>query len=451
VARTGEPTERQSGIEDERIRVQGILRAVRNAGFQTSMADAYIREGISLETAQTRVLEELSRLQRSNGPQYPSGGGQVFNDGGQIREVGDTMVHVRSGIENALLHRVAPETFKIDEVGRAYVGLSLMETARILLQARGIRTTGMSKMQVAGIALGLDSRGGMHTTSDFAIILADVANKTLRRMYEEAPQTFTRIARRVELPDFKPVKRNQLGEAPALLEVKENGEFTRGTIGEAKEQYQLATYGRVFALTRQALVNDDTDAFGRLTMMFGRAARNLESNLVWAQITSNPTMGDGVVLFHANHSNLAGAAAAIAIDSIGIGRAAMRNQKALDGVELLNINPRYLCVPPSLETKADQFVSTNLVASQASSVNPFAGRLEVIAEPRLEAASAIAWYLAASPDQIDMIEYGFLAGEDGPVLESRIGFDVDGLELKCRHDVAAKIIDHRGFFKNAGV
>ena len=38
--------------------------------------------------------------------------------------------------------------------------------------------------------------------------------------------------------------------------------------------------------------------------MFGRSARTLESDLAWAQITSNPTMGDGVALFHATHGNL---------------------------------------------------------------------------------------------------------------------------------------------------
>jgi hypothetical protein len=36
------------------------------------------------------------------------------------------------------------------------------------------------------------------------------------------------------------------------------------------------------------------------------------------------------------------------------------------------------------------------------------------------------------------------------MVESRVGFDVDGLEIKVRHDVAAKVVDHRGLYKNAG-
>jgi hypothetical protein len=442
-----EPNEYDSGVSQERERCQGIHAAVRASRLPSAWAEKLIADGVALVDAQRKIFDELAK--RDLPKQGPREGGSVL--------VGDDpLVHVRAGIENALLHRVAPTAFKLEEHGRAYRGLTMLDTARIFLQAQGVRTSGMSKMEIAGMALGLQTRAGFHTTTDFANLLADVTAKTLRRAYEEAPQTFTRIARLVQLPDFKPVKRLQLGDAPQLLKVDEDGEFTRGTIGEGKEQFQLATYGRVFAITRKSLVNDDTDAFSRVPMLFGRAARNLESNLVWLEILSNPTMGDGVALFHATHANLSGTSDAIAVAAIGAGRAAMRKQVGLDAQTLLNLNPKFLIVPPSKETLADQFVSTNLLASQSSAVNPFAGRLEVISEPRLEvgigsvAGSATAWFLAASPDQVDILEYGYLDGENGPVVESRIGFDVDGLEVKCRHDTAAKVIDHRGLWKNPG-
>jgi hypothetical protein len=171
---------------------------------------------------------------------------------------------------------------------------------------------------------------------------------------------------------------------------------------------------------------------------------------VWAQITSNPTMGDGVALFHANHGNLSGTSDAIAIAPIGAARAAMRQQKGVDAVQFLNLVPRLLIVPTGKETIADQFVSTNLLASQSSNVNPFGGRLTVVAEPRLDVASAVSWYLAASADQIDLVELAMLEGVDGPVVETQVGFKVDGIEVKCRHDVGAKVIDWRGFYKNPG-
>jgi hypothetical protein len=446
-----EDNERDLGADAERDRITGILTACDAARLPKTFSRKLIDDKVPLVEAQTRVFKELQKRDGVNAGPRPGAGPSV--------ELGDDpLVHVRSGIENALLHRVRPKTasdekgFELTDSGRRYRGMSLLRIAEVYIQQLGVRTTELGKMKIAGMALGLETRApGMHTTSDFSNLLADVANKTLRAAYNEAPQTWMPIARRTTLPDFKPVKRLQLGEAPALLEVGEHGEFTFGTIGEGKEQFQLATFGRRFAITRKALVNDDTDAFARVPTLFGRSARNLESDTVWKQITDNAAMGDGIALFHASHGNLASVAAAIAVGPIGIGRAAMRVQKGVDGVTLLNVGSRYLIVPAALETTADQFVSTQLYAATQATVNPFAGRLSVIAEPRLDVNSATAWYMASTPDQIDIIEYAYLEGEEGPMIESRVGWEVDGLEIKCREDFAAKVIDYRGLFKNAGV
>ena len=165
-----------------------------------------------------------------------------------------------------------------------------------------------------------------------------MSNKTLRAAYEAAPQTFAPITRRIGVRDFKPINRMQLGEAPALDQVLEHGEFTHGTIAEGKEAYALATYGRIFGLTRQALINDDLDAFGRLITSFAQSARNKESDLAWATFLQNAAMGDGVALFHANHGNLtSGPGTAISVDSLGVARAKLRAQKGLDGRTYLNL------------------------------------------------------------------------------------------------------------------
>lgn len=444
-----EPSAEERAASEERTRIQGIMIACRAARLPQSYSDQLIKDGTTLLEARGKVLEELAaRGGDTRGPQ----------PGPQRVEIGDDpLVHVRKGIENAVLHRVMPAGpdgkggFALEEVGRPYRGMSLLRIAEAYLMARGVRTTHLSKRELAGMAMGLSERAsGFHTSSDFSLLLADVANKTLRRAYDEAPQTFTLIGRRVSLPDFKPSNRLQIGDSPAMLEVKEHGEFQRGTMVEGKEVFQLKTYGRVFAITRQALINDDTDAFSRVATGFGRSARALESDLAWAQITGNPTMGDGVALFHATHGNLAGAGTAIDVNSLGVARAAIRVQKGLDGVTPLNINPRFLLVPAAKETLAAQFL-TQITPALAGSVNPFAGILTPIVEPRLDVNSATAWYMVASPaDGVDVLEYAYLEGEDGPMTEQRLGFDIDGLEIKARHDFAAKVVDWRGIYKNPG-
>ena len=436
---TETPTTPEDGVQAERSRVLEIQKITRAAKLSENLALRMINDGTPIKKARKVVLDELARK---------------GNEAGEIRPhitiVRDEMDSIRAMAENALLHRHSPQLYKLDDGAREYRGMTLMEIGRDILKRRGVDTRGLSKSEVAGSMLGLETRGGLHSTSDFANIVLNVANKTLRQAYEAAPQTFKPFARQVTAPDFKTIARIQLGDAPTLDKINESGEFKRGTVSDGKEQYALATYGKVVGINRQTIINDDLGAFTRLPEMFGRAAADLQSDTVWSIITGNPVMGDGTTLFHANHANLSGAAAAINVASLGEARAGMRKQKGLNG-RFINIMAKYLIVPAAIETVAEQYVTqTNIIYTKNSDYNPFANKLQVIAEPRLDAASLISWYLAADPSQIDTVEYCFLEGQEGVYLESRLGFDVDGLELKARLDFAAKAIDWRGFWKNPG-
>ena len=447
------PNEADTAADQERDRITGILSACEAVRLPMSTARKFIDDKVPLLKAQTQVLELLKgRGLETVGPRPGPSRAQFVG--------ADPLQTVRDGIEGALLHRIAPQWFKLDDNARQYRTFSLLRTMEECLEQRGVRTRGMSRSEILERALVVRDISGLHTTSDFPNILADVANKTLRAAYQAAPQTWQPIARQIDAPDFKTMNRMQLGEAPGLLKVNEHGEFKSGTIAEGKEQFALATYGRIFGITRQGLINDDLDAFGRLITAFAQSARNLESDLVYFQLLANQNMGDGNALFATAHGNFTTPGTAISVDSLGVGRAAMRKQTGLDGTTYINLVPRYLIVPPGKETLADQF-TTQITPAQGSNVNPFTGRLTVIAEPRLEGGvtidgvvtpgSPLSWYMAASLDQpIDLIEYAYLAGNNGPDIQTRAGFEIDGVQTRCRHDFAAKPIDWRGFYKNAG-
>jgi hypothetical protein len=141
----------------------------------------------------------------------------------------------------------------------------------------------------------------------------------------------------------------------------------------------------------------------------------------------------------------------ISVASLGIGRAALRNQKGIDNLTPLNLRAAYLVVPAALETIADQFV-TQITPALSGSVNPFSagGRtpLSTIVEPRLDVNSATAWYLAS--DGAPVLYHGILSGQEGPLVTQQEGFDVDGMKFRCRIDVAFKAADPRSIYKNVG-
>lgn len=90
--------------------------------------------------------------------------------------------------------------------------------------------------------------------------------------------------------DFKEIQRVQCSEAPALLEIPEGAEYTEGSFGKRKETYRVKTYGRLFSITRQALINDDLAAFTALPEAFGASARRVEADYVYSLLTDNAAM-----------------------------------------------------------------------------------------------------------------------------------------------------------------
>ncbi|MBF0147134.1 MAG: peptidase U37, partial [Magnetococcales bacterium] len=77
-------------------------------------------------------------------------------------------------------------------------------------------------------------------------------------------------------------------------------------------------------------------------------------------------------------------------------------------------------------------------AKSVDVVTPSIRSLVVIAEPRLDASSDKTWYSSSNPSQIDTIGYAYLEGQTGIYIETRMGFEVDGVEIKARLDFGAK-------------
>ena len=420
--------------EGERDRVSTIYDLAGRLNLERGFAEDLVKRGVTIDESRRLILDQVA-AKSDETRTFPH---VSIPLGGR-----DERVTRRDAVANALLHRYSPTLFQLDDSARQYRGMSLLELARESLTNAGVNTRGLSRDEVATRSL--------HSTSDFPEILSAVTNKTLRQAYETYPRTFMLFCRQVLATDFKAMNRVQLGEAPQLLEVGESGEFKRGTLGESKESYKVKTYGRVVAITRQTLINDDLDAFTRIPAMYGNSIAQLESDVVWGIITANPAMADGNALFHTTHKNLAATGTALAVDAVGAARAAMALQTGFDKKTVLNIRPAFLIVPAALELKAEQLVAQNLVPATPATVVPQSIRtLSPISEPRLDAASATAWYLAASPNQIDTIEYAYLEGQQGAYIETRNGFDVDGVEIKCRLDFGAKAIDWRGLYRNPG-
>lgn len=336
----------------------------------------------------------------------------------------------------ALFARSHPD-HELSEAARPYAAMSTIDLARDCLQRAGTSHMGMSADTVITRAL--------HSTSDFPLILGDTVGRELRRAYQAAPSGVQMLARQTTARDFRAKRALQFGEGPELKKVLEGGEFEHGTIDESAETYSVETFGRIFSISRQALINDDLGAFTQIPTKLGNAARAFEAAQLVAKLVENPNMSDGKAVFHADHGNLASSGAALSITTLTAARTAMRRQTGL-GDQPIDAKPYAVVVPPELETTAEQLL-TEIAATNTDDVNPF-GKLLLAVEPRLTDTDT--WYVAADPATIDGLEYAYLEGAPGPQIETRQGFEVDGVQMKVRLDFGCGWTDYRGWYRNDG-
>lgn len=359
-------------------------------------------------------------------------------------------VHVHAGNGNIVSDSIracvmARAGHQEHEASNNYRSYNLKELARASLTDRGIGIAGMNSLQMVGLAF-------THSSSDFGNILLDVANKSVLQGWELAEETFEKWTRKGQLTDFKTATRVGLDEFGSLRQVRPGAEYKYVTLGDKGAKIALATFGEIFSITRQCIINDDMEMLTSIPMKMGMAAKGTIGDLVYAVLTSNAKAPDGKSIFHADHKNQA--TGAIDIANLDKARQLMRAHRSnADGKgRHLNIRPAFVLVPTALETTALQTIkSASVKGADANSgiVNPLQNFAEVIAEPRLDDDSATKWYLAAQKGS-DTVEVAYLDGIDKPYIEQQEGFTIDGVATKVRIDAGVAPLDYRGLVLSSG-
>jgi hypothetical protein len=424
--------ERENGVIQELARVTAILKVNQICGLPSTFANQHIKAKTPIEKFRELAIEKQAD-EALRGAQTRDGRVTLVSDEADTR---------RDCMETALRGIMDPKEQKTDQ-NNPFIGLSMKQMAdeSVRLQ-HNLRRTPKNE-EVARLA--------MQTTADFANVLENTARKQLLRMYQLAAPSYRTWCKASTTPDFKTMTRVRLGEAPSFLKVPEGGQITIGLMTDSKESYSLATYGRGISFTRQMLINDDLGAFNDLISQMGQQAARMENKTVYAILYANAVMADSIALFHATHCNLGSGVLGNTAFDAAFG--AMKVQKGLDGVSVLNLTPKYLIVPAAKESTAKS--TTMLVGPnvKASDQNWFAGRLEVVADGELDTngSGTTIWFMAADPSIAPGIEYCFLQGQEGPQFIRKDNEQgVLGMQFYAYEDFAAKAVDWRSLYKSTG-
>lgn len=346
---------------------------------------------------------------------------------------------------------------------------SLYDLACECLRMDGVDIRGLTRDEVAQVALGFGDQigirtdSGYHVTGSFPFVTQDVVNKSMMLGYLEAPQTWRGpMSQGQSASDFKKIHRVQIGAVPNLPVWDDQSDPSQASMADAEETYGIECRSLALSFSYKLLVNDDRGVIGRQPMKLGDSAARTVNKFAWSLITSNPTMRDSVALFAAatgarKRTNLtigAGVPSATTIQTLTNLMMQMRGENTPEGNEsddILALMPTYIVGPSALRTTILQVVRSiadpNGTHSGVVNVN---NDLVPVIEPLLDANSTTAWYLFASPQRVETAEVTFLQGQETP----RVRTIMDPKRLSQEHIIlqtfGGKALDHRGVQKHAG-
>jgi len=318
---------------------------------------------------------------------------------------------------------------------------SLKDLAAERLSLGGHRTAGMSD---ADIMARIFAPAG-HTSSDFPLLLANVANKRLLAAFMEDPdyRWYERIGTRQDFSDYRTHYYNKMTSAPVAPTVLEGADYESVTIGESRESATLVKKGYEFQLTKEMVANDDMGGFMRQPAELGRALARTASAVALTAFTSQ-TMGDGKALYHTDHANLCTSGTVPTAATLNEIEDKMR--AAVDGTVGVGMGTRYLVAPPTLRTTIEQLLDPRLQIATAADICV----LPVTPDNRIYPPnlSGTAYYgVAGDPSAF---EFGFLRGEGGPMVTEYVEPKRDAMLYHATMSFAAVVLRYQRFVKHPG-
>ena len=295
-----------------------------------------------------------------------------------------------------------------------------------LCRNAGISTVGLSDAEVSRRAA---------TTPDFPIIAGGTFNLAMRRELDAAASPIAALFGRDTVSTFNAETRALADwTSLAIADKLEDGHYKHSFIHETGETVQVAIIGGITSKSYELTINAGS-RLGNDGTQFGKrmAAEIADRQVAFVEQASSagPTMKDGNPVFHASRGNIADFTldGSTEIKQLMGLRSGMAKRKGVGDV-MIGTFPSHWLVHSDFEETALRLLAA-VQASAIADVNPLAGKLQVVVEPRL-ADPDVSW-LVATPAKMDGAVRVYLQGQEAPFTDSRINFDTDAVQFKIRH------------------
>lgn len=281
-------------------------------------------------------------------------------------------------------------------------------------------------------------------------ILAATANKFLRQGWMSVDLTCLRISATRSVSDFKQITTVSLTGDLEYDKVAGDGELKHGTLSDLTYTNQVDTYGRMLAITRKDIINDDLGALTAVPMRLGRGAALKLNSIFWTEFLGLVSAS----FFASGNSNLNSGVATMTTAGLAATETIFMNQTDPDG-NPLGAMPRILLVPTALKADAmtlmeSQTLIDGTATAAQGSANIWRGRFRVESSPYVSNSSftgytSVGWWMLADPAEYPVIEIAALNGRVEPTVETAdADFNTLGIQMRGYSDVGVNEQEYRG-------
>jgi len=297
------------------------------------------------------------------------------------------------------------------------------------------------------------------STTNVPNVLSNVANKQLLDAFDSVESAWRDIAKIGSLKDFKATTRVRLGADATFEKVGPGGEIKHGSLDDQTFPIQADTFGRMFSITRQDIINDDLSALADVPKQLGVGAGENLNEEIWTLWLDTVAAGAFWTAARGNFDD--GADSALDVDGLTAAEILFSALEKPNG-KPLGLAPSILLVPSDLRAAAWQLCNSLELRNTTASTeyvtrNPHAGNYKPVTSSYLRnssfhaSASTTAWWLLANPNRLASIEVAFLNGQQTPTVEqAEADFNTLGIQFRGYFDFGVALLDHRASLLMAG-
>ena len=347
-------------------------------------------------------------------------------------------------------------------------GFNVHKLIHTVLHAHGRSVSPGQGIDDSVLASALECGSNIRASAGFSTvslpgILSRVANKAMLQSYNDGMGVAREFCAETDTTDFKQFDRYRMTEAGDFEELGATGEIKSSTLTEETLSNQVKTYGRMFGITRQMLINDDLGAMLAIPSLLGKmAARTLEKSVI--SLLANASTGAASTNFFFSTSSAkkkanyaAGAATALDIDALGTAYKLFLDQVDSQGNPIM-VEPSLLLVTNKNAVNARKLFNdaayrfTNADTKETTE-NQWQGMFRPLVSPFLSqlATTEDEYYLLPTPSDTAVINIAYLRGQRSPVIsQSDVDFNQLGVQMRGVFDFGVALWDQRLAVKMAG-